>query len=157
MDWNMMRRRQCMRQVPTPLVSYLARDDLPWMVIAAWTLAGLLFMLAIAGAMPSGEGQVMQAPDRYSILQAHPEWSPEVRAAVGTGIICAGMSPDMVRAAWGRPTRTSGEDGLNQRETWYYEGRPRAVERLGGQERNDAGAREWTVSFINGRVVGWTD
>jgi hypothetical protein len=157
MDWSAMRRRQCMRQVPALWVPYLARGDLAWIVIVGWMLAGLLLMLVSAGAMPSGEGEVMQETDRHSILQAHPEWPPEVRAAVVTGIICAGMSPDMVRAAWGDPTRTSGEDGFNQRETWYYEGRPRAVERLGGQERNDAGAREWTVSFIDGRVIGWTD
>jgi hypothetical protein len=157
MDWNVMRRRQCMRQVPALLVPYHARGDFPCIVMAGWMLVGLFLMLVIAGAIPSGWGEVMQDSDRHSILQAHPEWPPEVRAAVVTGIICVGMSPDMVRVAWGRPTRTSGEDAINQHETWYYEGRPRAVERLGGQERHDAGAPEWTVSFIDGRVVGWTD
>ena len=157
MDWKVMRRRQCTRQVSLPLVPCLARGDLPWTVIVGWMLAGLLLTVGITGAMPSGEGEVMQDTDRHSILQAHPEWPTEVRAAVVTGIICAGMSSDMVRAAWGRPTRRSSENGINQPETWYYEGRPRAVERLGGQARYDAGAREWTVSFIDGRVVAWTD
>jgi hypothetical protein len=157
MDWNVMRRRQYMRQVPALVVPYLTRGDLPWIVIVGWMLAGVFLMLLIAGAMPSGEGEVMQDTDRHGILQAHPEWPPEVRAAVMTGIICAGMSPDMVLVAWGRPTRTSVEDGSYQRETWYYEGRPRAVERLAGRARNDTGAGEWTVSFIEGRVIGWTD
>jgi hypothetical protein len=157
MDWKMMRRRQCMRQVALLLVPCLARGDLPWTVIVGWMLAGLLLTLGIAGAMPSGEDRVMQDSERHSTLQAHPEWPPEIRAAVVTGIICAGMSPDMVRAAWGHPTHTSAKDELNQRETWYYEGRPRAMERLGGQARHDAGVREWTVSFIDGRVIGWTD
>jgi hypothetical protein len=84
--------------------------------------AGLLLMLGIAGAMPNGEDQVMQDSWRHSTLQAHSECPQEVLAAVVTGIICAGMTPDVVRAAWGHPTCTSAEDGLNQRETWYYEG-----------------------------------
>jgi hypothetical protein len=157
MDWNVMRRRQCMRQVPALLVPYLTRGDLPWIAIAGWMLAGVFLMLVIAGAMPIGEGEAMHDTDRHNILQAHPEWPSEVRAAVVTGIICAGMSPDMVRAAWGRPTRMSAENGINPREIWYYEGRPRAVERLGGQVRNDAEAGEWTVSFVDGRVIAWTD
>jgi len=157
MDWNVTRRRQCVRRVPTLPVHDLTGSDLPRTVIVGWVLTGLLLMLVIARAMPSGEGEVIQDSERHSILQAHPEWPPEVRAAVVTGIICAGMSADMVRAAWGPPTRRSSEHGSNQPETWYYEGRPRAVERLGSQARHDAGAREWTVSFIAGRVVAWTD
>ena len=99
----------------------------------------------------------MHDSGQHTTFQAHPEWPQEVLAAVATGLICAGMTPDMVRAAWGHPTRISAEDGLNQRETWFYEGRLRAVERLGGQARHDAGVREWTVSFVDGRVIGWTD
>jgi len=157
MDGKVMRRWQCIRRVSFLLVPCPGRGDLLWTVIVGWILAGLLLTLGIADAMPSGEGEVIQDFERHSILQSHPEWPPEVRAAVVTGIICAGMSPDMVRAAWGHPTRTSATDGLNHRETWYYEGRPRAVERLGGQARNDIGVREWTVSFIDGRVIGWSD
>ena len=157
MDWNVMRRRRCMRRVPVLLVPHLARADLPWIAITGWVLVGLFLLWVVAAAMPGGGGMVSLDADRQGILQAHPEWSPDVRASVMAGIICAGMPADMVRAAWGRPTRTSGGGGAGQRETWHYEGRPSAVEQLGGQGRNDAGAREWTVSFIDGRVVGWTD
>jgi hypothetical protein len=146
-----------MRRVPVLLASRLTRPNRSRIVITGWLLAGLLLLLVVPGAMPDGEGEVTLNRERQGILQAHPEWTPEVRAAVRAGIICAGMSPDMVRAAWGRPTRTSESSGPGQRETWHYEGRPRAVERLGGQAMHAAGAREWTVSFIDGRVVRWTD
>jgi hypothetical protein len=157
MDWCVMRRPRCMRRVPVLLVPDLTRANLPWIMIVGWMLTGLFLLRVTAGAIPSAAIEIALDPDRQSILQAHPEWPPEVRAAVMAGIICAGMPADMVRAAWGRPTRTSGGGGAGQRETWHYEGRPSAMEQLGGQGRNDAGAREWTVSFIDGRVVGWTD
>jgi hypothetical protein len=127
------------------------------MVITGWMLAALLLPPAVAGAIPDGDGQVGLDADQQSILQAHPEWPQDVRAAVMAGIICAGMSPEMVRVAWGRPTRTSSRGEPGQHETWHYEGRPSAVERLAGRGRDDAGASEWTVSFIDGRVIEWTD
>lgn len=157
MDWNVMRRRRCIRRVPVLLIPYLAGADLPWIVITGWVLVGLFLLWVTAGAIPGAGNEIALDPDRQGILQAHPEWPSDVRAAVIAGIICAGMPADMVRVAWGHPTRTSGRGAPGQLETWHYEGRPSAVEQLGGQGRNDAGAREWTVSFIDGRVVGWTD
>jgi hypothetical protein len=127
------------------------------MVITAWMLVVVVLLLVVAGATPSDKSEVALDPDRQGILQAHPEWPTDVRAAVAAGIICAGMPADMVRVAWGRPTRTSGRGGPGQRETWHYEGRPSAMERLNGRRRDDAGTGEWTVSFIDGRVVGWSD
>jgi hypothetical protein len=157
MDWNAMPRCRYMQRVPILLAPHRATADFPWFVIMGGMLAGLFLLLVVAGAIPAGEGEVRLDPDRQGILQAHPEWPAEVREAVVAGIICAGMSPDMVRAAWGLPTRTSGRAGPGQRETWHYEGRARAVERLGGQGRNNAEAHEWTVLFIDGRVAAWTD
>jgi hypothetical protein len=157
MDWNVMRRCQCLQRVPVLLASHPTRADLLWIEITGGMLAGLFLLLVVAGAIPSGGGEVTLDPDRQGILQAHPEWPPDVRAAVVAGIICAGMPEDMVLVAWGPPTRRSGRGGPGQPETWHYEGRPSAVERLGGRGRNDAGSSEWTVSFINGLVVGWTD
>jgi hypothetical protein len=153
MDWNGIRRRRCMRWVPALLAFPFARA---WSMITGWMLAGLLLLVMVGGAMSYGAGEVSLDAYRQGILQAHPEWPPDMRAAVIAGIICEGMSPDMVRAAWGNPTRTSGRDGPGQRQTWHYEGRPSAVERL-GQGTNDTGAHEWTVSFVDGLVVEWTD
>jgi hypothetical protein len=157
MDWNVLRWRRCLQRMPVALVPHRARVDLDWILITGCMLAGILLLLVVVGAMPSEEGGVTLTLDRQGILQAHPEWPPEVRAAVMVGIICIGMPPEMVWAAWGRPTRTSGRDGPDQPETWHYEGRLSAVERLGDHKPHDAGTREWTVTFINGRVVGWTD
>jgi hypothetical protein len=156
MDWHAMRRRRRLRRGLSLLALGRARVEILWLVITAWMLAGLLLLPVVSGAMFDRQGEVSQDPERQAILQAHPEWPPEVRAAVMAGIICIGMPAEMVRAAWGSPTRISG-GGPGQRETWHYEGRPRAVERLGGQETDDAGARGWTVAFSDGRVVGWTD
>jgi hypothetical protein len=157
MDWNVMRRCRCMRWVAVPLVLGVVRGELRWVVIAAWILAGLVLLPMVAGAMPVEAGEAALDLHWQGVLQVHPEWPTDVRAAVMAGIICAGMPADMVRAAWGSPTRTSGRGGPGQLETWHYEGRPSAVERLGGRGRDDAGASEWTVSFIDGQVIGWTD
>jgi hypothetical protein len=107
--------------------------------------------------MPDEEDDILLGAEKQAILQAHPEWTADVRAALIAGIICAGMQPEMVRAAWGRPTRISASSELGQPEIWHYAGRPSVVERLGGRWSHDAKAHEWTVSFINGQVVGWTD
>jgi hypothetical protein len=157
MEWTMMHRYRGMRCVSVLLVRSFVRADLCWMMITAWMLLGVVLLLVVAGATPSEKAEVWLDPDQQSILQAHPEWPPDVRAAVVAGIICAGMPADMVRVAWGRPTRTTGRGGPGQRETWHYEGRPSAVERLGGRGRGNHGPSEWTVSFVDGRVVGWTD
>lgn len=156
MDWYVRRRQPCVQPLPTLQVHDLFGADLVRIVTVVCLLNGLFLTSGMAGAMLSAEGEALQDSTRRTILQAHPEWPPEVRAAVVTGIICAGMSPEMVLAAWGLPTRTSGEAG-NPLETWYYEGRPRAVERLGSQAKHDVEAHEWTVSFSAGRVIAWTD
>jgi hypothetical protein len=157
MDSNVLRRCQYMRWVPALARHHFSRADLRWMVITGWMLTCSILLLVAAGAMPSEEGEVVLDAFRQGILQAHPEWPPDMRAAALAGIICAGMPADMVRLAWGHPTHTSGRDGPGQPETWYYAGRSSAVERLAGWGLNDAGSSEWTVSFINGQVVAWTD
>jgi hypothetical protein len=157
MDWNVLRRCQYMRWAPALAMPRFSGADLRWIVIAGWMLTGSILLLMAAGTMPSEEGEIVLDAFRQGILQAHPEWPPEMRAAALAGIICVGMPADMVRVAWGHPTRTSGSYGPNQPETWYYAGRPSVVERLAGQGLNDAGSSEWTVSFIDGQVVAWTD
>jgi hypothetical protein len=127
------------------------------MIFVEWMLIGSMLLLVTASAMPSEEAEIVLDAFRQGILQAHPEWPPDMRAAVLAGIICAGMPADMVRVAWGYPTRMTASAGPNQPETWYYAGRPSAVERLAGRRLHAASSSEWTVSFVNGQVVAWTD
>jgi hypothetical protein len=91
-------------------------------------------------------------------VAAHPEWPPEIRGAVASGVICAGMSPEMVRAAWGHPIRISSDGSeLNPRDIWHYAGRPHNADLMGGQAGGGQPLAEWTVSFAHGGVVGWTE
>jgi hypothetical protein len=157
MGWNVLRRCQYMRWAPALVMPCFSRAALRWMIITGWMLIGSILLMVSAGARPSEEGEIVLDAFRQGILQAHPEWPPDMRAAALAGIICAGMPADMVRVAWGRPTRMTGSAGPNQPETWYYAGRPSVVERIAGRRLNDAGSGEWTVSFINGQVVAWSD
>ncbi len=156
MDETVIRSPQRPRGVAVPRAPRLARTHL-LLLIMGWIFAGLLLRPLTGLALPGEAGDVLPDAERQAILQAHPEWRADLRAALMAGIICAGMSPEMVRAAWGQPTRISPSGEAHQAEIWYYAGRPPAVERLGGQRLGDARAYEWTVWFINGQVVGWSD
>jgi hypothetical protein len=157
MDWNVLRRGYNVCWTLALAIPHFRRADLRCVVITGWMLTSSILLLVAAGTMPSEMGAVVPDAFQQGILRAHPEWPPDVRAAVLAGIICAGMPADMVRVAWGQPTRISGGDGQGQPETWYYAGRPSIAERLAGRGLNDAGSGEWTVSFVDGRVVAWTD
>jgi hypothetical protein len=157
MDRTARPRRRPRRQRFIRLAARRGRANLAWLMTTGWLLAGLWLLPVVAGARPAGADEISRDPDPQGMVQAHPEWPPEVRGAIMAGIICGGMPPEMVRAAWGRPTRMSGGGQPGQRETWHYEGRLRAMERLGGQGMDETGAGEWTVSFFDGRVAGWTD
>ena len=148
--------RRCAR-APALAILHCSRADLRWMVIT-----GSMLICSISSWWPLVRCPVKRVrscwtPFGRGSCQAHPVWPPDMRAAALAGIICAGMPADMVRLAWGHPTRTSGRDGPGQPETSYYAGRPSAVERLAGWGLNDAGGSRWTVSFIDGQVVAWTD
>jgi hypothetical protein len=157
MDGNVLQWCQYLHWVAASMLSRCIRADLRWTVITGGMLAGSILLLVAAGAMPSEEGEVALDAYRQGIVQAHPEWPPDIRAAVLAGIICAGMPADMVRVAWGHPTWTSSRNGPGQHEIWYYAGRPSAVERLAGRGMHDDGSSEWTVLFVDGQVVAWTD
>lgn len=157
MGWNVLRWFPCVRWVTVILSPHVVRVARRHIAIPACVLVGVMLLPLVAGAIVGDGDEVALDAYRQGILQAHPEWSADVRAAVLAGIICTGMPADMVRVAWGRPTRMSVDSGPGQRETWYYEGRPSAVERLTGRGMDDVGSSQWTVSFIDGRVVAWTD
>jgi hypothetical protein len=92
------------------------------------------------------------------MVAAHPEWPPGICAAMTSGVISAGMNQEMVRAAWGHPTRTASEgSGWHQRDTWRYAGHQHNTDMRGGQTGGAQPLGEWTVSFSNSKVVGWID
>jgi hypothetical protein len=118
----------------------------------------LLLLLLVGCSTPDRLSSRQQARDRQAIVAAHPEWPTAIRGAVASGVICAGMTADMVRAAWGRPTRISSSGSeLHPRDTWHYTGRQRSADVIGGQTDAAQPLREWTVAFANGWVVEWTD
>jgi hypothetical protein len=120
--------------------------------------AGLLLLLLVGCAMPDWRGSGQPGHTRQDIVAAHPEWPSGIRAAMASGVISAGMSPEMVRAAWGHPTRTASEgSGWHQHDTWHYAGRQHNTDMIGGQTGGAKPLGEWTVLFANGEVVGWTD
>ena len=120
--------------------------------------AGLLLLLLVGCATPDWRSSGQPARTRQDIVAAHPEWPSGICAAMASGVISAGMSPEMVRAAWGRPIWISSDGSvLNPRDIWHYAGRQHNADLMGGQT---GGAQSWgecTVSFANGGVVGWTD
>jgi hypothetical protein len=131
-------------------------------VVAVRVMAGiqasLLLLLLVGYATPDWRDSGQQARDRQDIVAAHSEWSPEIRGAVASGVICAGMSPEMVRAAWGHPIRISSDgSALNPRDIWYYAGRQLNADLMSGQTGGAQPLAEWTVSFAHGGVVGWTE
>ena len=118
--------------------------------------AGLLVLLLVGCATPDWRGSSPRT--RQDIVAAHPEWPSGIRAAMASGVISTGMSPEMVRAAWGHPTRTASEgSGGHQRDTWHYAGRQRSADMIGSQTGGAQPLGEWTVLFANGEVVRWTD
>jgi hypothetical protein len=120
--------------------------------------ASLLLFLLVGCATPDWRGHTPLERGRQDLVVAHPEWPPEIRGAVASGVICAGMSPEMVRAAWGRPIWISSDGSvLNPRDIWHYTGRQHNADLMGGQTGGDQLLMEWTVSFANGGVVGWTE
>jgi hypothetical protein len=157
MDLNVLRPCQYVRWTLALELPHFSGANLRWMMIAGWMFSASMILLVTVGAMPSEEGEIVPDASRQGIVQAHPEWPPDMHAALLAGIICAGMPADMVRVAWGSPTYMSGSDGPGRPVTWFYAGRPSAVERIAGRGLYAAGSSEWTVSFIDGQVVAWTD
>ena len=129
----------------------------PTRVIAGFQ-AGLLLLLLVGCATLDWRDHGQHERSRQELVAAHPEWPPGIRAAVASGIISAGMSPEMVRAAWGYPTRTAFErSGWHQRDTWYYVGRQHNADLIAGQTGGAKPLGEWTVLFANSEVVRWTE
>jgi hypothetical protein len=126
--------------------------------MAAGVQAGLLLLLLVGCATPDWQGSGQPTRTRQDIVAAHPEWPSGIRAAMASGVISAGMSPEMVRAAWGHPTRIASEGNRShQRDTWHYAGRQHNANMMGGETGGAQPFGEWTVSFTNGGVVGWTE
>jgi hypothetical protein len=138
-------------------ISRRAGGMIPTRVLAG-IQASLLLLLLVGCATPDGRGHNQLERGRQTLVATHPEWPPEILGAVASGVICAGMTPDMVRAAWGRPTRISSDGSpLNARDIWHYAGRQYQADTMGGQTGGAPPLGEWTVTFTNDGVVGWTE
>jgi len=119
---------------------------------------GLLLLLLVGCATFDGRDSTQLEHGRQELVAAHPEWPPAILGAVASGVICAGMSREMVRAAWGHPLWiASDESALNPRHIWHYAGRQHHTDLMGDSTGRTQPLREWTVSFANGAVVGWTE
>jgi hypothetical protein len=128
-------------------------------VAPAWVMVGmqasLLLVLLVGCATPDRRGDTQLERDRQELVAARPEWPPGILGAVASGVICAGMSPEMVRAAWGHPRRmASGGSAVTPRDIWHYAGRQPHADLMGGQTGGAQPLREWTVTFVHGAVVG---
>jgi hypothetical protein len=131
-------------------------------VVPAWVMVGiqasLLLFLLVGCATPDWRGHNQLEHTRQDLVAAHAEWPPEILGAVASGVICAGMTPEMVRAAWGRPIRVSSDgSALNPRHIWHYAGRQHHADMMGVQGSGAQPLAEWTVAFTHGSVVGWTE
>jgi hypothetical protein len=156
------RRSRCHRPIAVlnglgPTISQRAGDVFATRVMAG-IQASLLLLLLVGCATPDLRGYNSLEHSREDLVAAHPEWPPEIRGAVASGVICAGMSPEMVRAAWGYPIRISSDESvMNPPDIWHYAGRQHNADLMGGQRGSALLLTEWTVSFANGVVVGWTE
>jgi hypothetical protein len=120
--------------------------------------AGLLLLLLVGCATPDWQDHSQQGRTRQALVAAHPDWPPAIVGAIASGVICAGMTPDMVRAAWGHPIRISSDgSAVNPHGTWHYAGRQPHADMMGGQTGGVQPLREWTVAFTHGGVAGWTE
>ena len=117
-------RRQRSGPVPGRLgltISRSAGAVVPARVIAGFQ-AGLLLLLLVGCATLDWRGYGEQERGRQDFVAAHPEWPSGIHTAVASGVISAGMSSDMVRAGWGRPTHLWPDGSRPSRcEMWYYE------------------------------------
>ena len=89
------------------------------MISSTWVFrACLLLVLAAAGC--SGQGGVGK-DTRSLYVTEHPEVPQKYTTAILAGEVLVGMSRDMVRAAWGDPTRLEKLAGNPKgEERWIY-------------------------------------
>jgi len=62
---------------------------------------------------------------RSEIIEEHPEWNAQMIKIITEGVLIVGMTPDQVRASWGRPcwscTGTAMDKGWDKWRTWEYQ------------------------------------
>ncbi|MBD3322581.1 MAG: hypothetical protein GF350_15880 [Chitinivibrionales bacterium] len=80
---------------------------------------------------------------RLKTLRNHPEWPRRIVRAVRKCSICMNMTREQVKASWGAPAHvdTAFILGLGFYRAWFY---------------HDSDAKPVVVSFVDGRVIGWS-
>ena len=116
-----------------------------------WFLLGLTF-LATGCATPF----FPQAATRETFLQAHPEVPTEFSEAIRVGRVEAGMTPEMVRAAYGWPGMLKTRGNPSTSGVWAYFTCTDAVSQARSLQSNGLVPRigtMTTVHFENGTVT----
>jgi hypothetical protein len=81
---------------------------------------GTCFTLAVLIAGCASTGGVPE-DNRALYVTQHPEVEPRFASAILSGNVLIGMTPDMVHAAWGEPTRVEKTPGdTASDEKWIY-------------------------------------
>lgn len=79
---------------------------------------------------------------RQEAIAAHPEWPTDVKEAVKTGNVFAGMNAEQVIASWGEPSRRNVTGGMyGHSEQWVY----------------GPGVDATYLYFEEGRLTTWQD
>jgi hypothetical protein len=78
------------------------------------------FTLAVLVCGCASQGGVSKDTRATLYVTQHPEVSSRFASAILAGSVLIGMSPDMVQAAWGAPTRVEKNAGTKADEKWIY-------------------------------------
>jgi len=101
----------------------------------------LTFCLVCIFAFGSAGCTIQRMVERDKYIRENKDLSPEIAKNISKQVVVPDMSPEMVRAAWGKPLAVDYAD--NGEEIWVYE----------RQEKGTTATRFAKVHFRKGKVV----